>query len=706
MCQGHPGDRSYALRQQAAMTTTQSKQVSNNPLRIWGSRADWYIDRDIIVLAGVCATSVLMAASMWLVGGRLGRYLLPSGGFVFFPSVVHLINPKPAEQMRYLLVVFFIFNLGALFAWSPKPRWLVTGYGRRFVVSVAAACGLSMVIGVAAWGWWAQFHYIDGEPATTHFGNGDLLVAAVIAAALMMFARLRLQWLRSYISALSRAPKWVWGGIAVLLTICWLLPSVFRAQNLASASLSVTYHLQFTFDDFAALLDGRIPLVNYTEQYASLIPFVAWPALHWGGVNVGTFTVTMCLLSLAALFSIERVFVLITRSELLGLFLYLPFLATSLFFVLRNSGELFNWASYYAVFPMRYVGPYVLLWLCVRHAGHMWPRHRVLLFAFGGLVLLNNIEFGLPALIAAVVAAIISDEPSPGWLRRIILDVVVGVLGAFAVVTVMTVAVAGSLPSLGSLTMYSRIFGEGGYGLLHTPLAGLHMIVFMTFGAAILVGALRYRDRAENAPLTVALAFSGVFGLGAGEYYTGRTHPAGLVVLFSIWALAVLLLGVLALRSVRAWNGRPRIASMLFTTGALLMVGLTATSLTQFPAPWVQVSRIERSSALPAPYNVSAAVDFVRRTAKRSEPIILLTPLGHVIALDADVENVSPYSSPEGVVTYEQLDETFAALRAAHGTRFYVSTSVFPEITGALAREGVIVARDGNSGTVEWQLRR
>lgn len=688
------------------MTATQSKPTSNNLHRPWGSRTDTHVGREDIVLAGVFATSVLMAASMLLVGGTLGRYLLPSGGFAFFPSVAHLINPKPAEQMRYLLVVFFIFSLGFVFAWMPKPGWLLTGYARRLVMLVAAACGLFMVIGVAAWGWWAQFHYIDGEPSTTHFGNGDLLTAAVIAAALIVVARLRLQWLRSYISALSRVPKWVWGGVAVLLTICWLLPSVFRAQNLAAASLSVTYHLQFTFDDFAALLDGRVPLANYTEQYASLLPFIVWPALHWGGVNVGTFTVTMCLLSLAALFSIERVFVLITRSELLGLVLYLPFLATSLFFVLRTNGELFNWASYYAVFPMRYVGPYVLLWLWVRRARGMWPRHRMLLFTFGGLVVLNNIEFGLPAFIAAVVAAIISERPSPGWLRRIILDILVGVFGALGVVTVTTVAFAGSLPSLESLTMYSRIFGEGGYGLLHTPVAGLHMIVFMTFGAAVIVGALRYRAREGDAPLTVALAFSGVFGLGAGEYYTGRTHPAGLVVLFSIWALTALLLGVLALRSVRAWSGRPQIASMLLTTGALLMVGLTATSLTQFPSPWVQVSRIERSLALPAPYNVSAAVDFVRRTAKRSESIVLLAPLGHVIALDADVENVSPYSSPEGVVTYEQLDETIAALRAAHGTRFYVSTSVFPEISRALAREGFVAARDRSSGIIEWQLRR
>jgi hypothetical protein len=177
-------------------------------------------------------------------------------------------------------------------------------------------------------------------------------------------------------------------------------------------------------------------------------------------------------------------------------------------------------------------------------------------------------------------------------------------------------------------------------------------------------------------------------------------------VLFSIWALTVLLLGVLALRSVRAWNRRPRIASMLLTTGALLMVGLTATSLTQFPSPWVQIRRIAHNSALPAPYNVSAAVGFIRRTAKRSEPIVLLTPLGHVIALDSDIENVSPYSSPESVVTFEQLNEIFAALRAAHGTRFYVSTSVFPEITGALAREGVIAARDRSSGIIEWRLRR
>jgi hypothetical protein len=328
---------------------------------------------------------------------------------------------------------------------------------------------------------------------------------------------------------------------------------------------------------------------------------------------------------------------------------------------------------------------------------------------FAGLVVLNNFEFGLPALAGTTAAIMVAGEFKSGRAMRTIRSSALGLVSALVAVSMLILLLTGQLPNLGLLTFYSRIF-EGGYALLHTPVAGLYLIVDMTFAAAVLVAAVRYRRGAIDVAHTAALAYSGVFGLGAGNYYMGRTQPAALVALFSIWALSVTLLALLALRALTE-KRRSRRLSPLLTAGALVLLGLMTTTIAQFPAPWTQLRRIATSAPPPPPYNVSAAVSFVRRTTTPGERIVLYAPLGHLIALDAHVEDISPYSHPNEVVTYQQLDDMLAALRQAGGTRFYVSRltfpgswAPFPEIPRTLENEGFrSTATDLASEMTEWR---
>ena len=154
----------------------------------------------------------------------------------------------------------------------------------------------------------------------------------------------------------------------------------------------------------------------------------------------------------------------------------------------------------------------------------------------------------------------------------------------------------------------------------------------------------------------------------------------------------------------------------MLLTGALVLLGLIGTTVAQFPAPWTQIRRIAASAPPPPPYDVSASVAFLRRTAKPGEPVVVFAPLGHLIALDADVENVSAYSHPDGVVTYQQLNNVLTALHGAGGTRFYLANSTlpntifpgahatFPEILQVLRRDGFSpTIKDPASGITEWQ---
>jgi hypothetical protein len=654
--------------------------------------------------------SLVLVAAMLLLARPLGSVLIPTGGVQIFPSALHEVYLKPTQEMRYLLAVLFAVGFAVLLAVWRGSSTRSLDRTSRAAIRVAAVLARLALAGFVVWIWLSQFRGLSGEFPTTHFSYGNLVVAGVLAGALALLTWWRPDWLHACSYGLSiRSP---WFLLAALLGGVWLLPDVYRLQNLGPALIEVTYHLEFTFDDFMAQLNGLTPLVDYNAQYASLLPFVVGPVLALGGATVGTFTVIMCGLTLLSLLAVERVFAHVSRSEALAFVLYVPFLAVSLFTVTEAGPERYNFADYFAVFPLRYFGPYVLLWLCVRQLRGLRPRGPVTLFLAAGLVVLNNVEFGLPAFLAAVAACLAASAPGAVHLWRLARGAVLGLLGAYALVALITLLRAGELPELARLTRYSRLFALAGLTLLPTPLDGFQLIVFLTFAGALVVAALRFRRGAEDRVLTGSLAYSGVFGLGAGAYYMGRSHPIVLVAMFSAWAVSGALLSLLALRqiavssrssggpsSTRLWTSL-RSAALVAAT-----LGLCATAVARVPAPWTQLKRIRADAPVPPPYDLSSPVAAVRASTRPGEAVAILAPLGHQIARDVGVENVSPYSSAGDILSYEQMGEELDALRAHHGTRFFLGEYTSGEVPAVLKAHGFRAAAGAGTTFAEWVYR-
>jgi hypothetical protein len=662
------------------------------------------------VWAAALASSLILLAAMLLLARPLGSVLIPTGGVQIFPSALHEVYLKPTQEMRYLLAVIFAAGLAVLLAsWHGRSTRSLDGTARA-ALRVAALVARFALAGFVVWVWLSQFRGLSGEFPTTHFSYGNLVVAAVLALALALFTWWRPGWLQTRSYGLSaRSP---WFLLAALLGGCWLLPDIYRLQNLAPALIEVTYHLEFTFDDFIAQLNGLTPLVDYNAQYASLLPFAVGPVLALTGATIGAFTVIMCGLTLLSLLAVERVFAHVSRSELLAFVLYVPFLAVSLFTVTEAGPERYNFGDYFAVFPLRYFGPYVLLWLCVRHLRGLRPRGLVPLFVVAGLVVMNNLEFGLPALLAAIAACLAASAPGAVQLWRLARSTVLGLLGAFALVSAITLLRAGELPELSRLTRYSRLFAVAGLTLLPTPIDGFQLIIFLTFAVALVVAALRFRRGAEDRTLTGALAYSGVFGLGAGAYYMGRSHPIVLIAMFSAWALSGALLSLLVLReiaaasrssrglrSIRLWTLLRSVALVAAT------LGLCATAVAQVPAPWTQWKRIRTSAPPPAPFALASPEAIVRASTKPGAAVAILAPLGHQIARDVGVKNVSPYSGAGDILSYEQIDEELDALREHHGTRFFLGEYTTIEVHTVLRAHGFRPAAGAGTSFTEWVYR-
>jgi hypothetical protein len=169
------------------------------------------------------------------------------------------------------------------------------------------------------------------------------------------------------------------------------------------------------------------------------------------------------------------------------------------------------------------------------------------------------------------------------------------------------------------------------------------------------------------------LAWSGVFGLGTGTYYVGRSIAETLTNLFPAWALAVTLLTVAVVRGLLARGGRkpqPMELACLFAFGMLVC------SLAQTPSPLAQARRIAADG--PPFFAHPPAEPFVAAHARAGEPVAIVAELGHRIAVNLGIHDVSPYSSNESIATEEDLVHVIAELRAAGGTKVFVSTALTP----------------------------
>lgn len=652
-----------------------------------------------------CAAILLVA--IVVLGPPLGRIALRPSGLTFWPSVIQQggLRPEPTEQARYLIALTGPLLLsGAIAFGARRARPLRPEVLSRLVLgSQALALGFVVVCVLVQD---RHVFQLPGAEGTHTFYFTAATLAAAAAIALMLAAMLRSARARRRLATLAReraGRRTVADVLAVLATALWLLPAVNFEKTIVYAHEQIVYHMPFWLDETFAVLDGRYPLVDFAAQYGSLWPYPIAGAMALLGSSLGVFTVVMSAIGAAAMAATFATLRRLVASSVVALVLFLPVLATSFFMIQGPLDNRYAVGNLFGTFPLRYAGPLLLLWLVARHLDGSAPRRRAWLCAAAGVVALNNADFGVPAL-GATLAALLwsSGRPTRGSLGRLALDAVLGLLAAYALVSVLTVIVAGSLPHLGLLFRYARLFALTGWGLLPmTPTIGMSTIIYLTYVAAIGAATVRATRREPDRMMTGLLAWSGVFGLGVGSYYMGRSHPEVLTNMFCAWALSVTFLVVLAARSIVA---RGPCLPTIAEAACLFAFGVLVCSLAQTPTPWSQIARLRRTGI--AIYAHPEEEPFVAAHTHRGEPVAILTVLGHRVAYDLGLGNVTPYTGQSSMPTVDQLDETLAALRKAGGRSvFLLLRETWREVPEALMRRGYVRVAQEPYGMQEFSLR-
>ena len=658
--------------------------------------------------------ALLAIAAIALLGPPLGR-LLHSGGnpYTFWRDLRWAVVPEPTEQGRFLLALaaplLFAGTLALVVRRGVTVPTRVATLGVPLAQLALLALAVVCIVVQQRLVYEVPIYQAGVSHRWRYFTPATLAAAGVLAAGALLVLdrpawRARVApWLRETDRRRLAALL-----LALLLTVLWLLHAVNTDSSIMGTSSHEWSPAQFTFDETYAIVDGRTPLADFTAQYGSLWPYLPAVVLALTGTSFLAFSLTMCVITGAALLAVYALLRRIVRNGVAALGLYLPVLATSLFMVRGTPTSRYTFGDYFGVFPLRYAVPFLLAWLLVRQLDGAAPRRPLWLFALAGLCVLNNAEFGLAAL-AATVAALLWTAPDRGSraLGRLAAEAALGLLAAYALVALLTLIRAGQLPELSRLFDYGRLYSVGGFGLqrLHR-LLGVHLIVYATYVAAIGVATVRALEAAERRALTGMLAWCGVFGLGSAAYFMGRTHPELLIALFPTWALTLALLTVDVVERVQRRAGaRPGLGTAL----VLAATALTVCSLAQLPAPWTQLRRIGQDTPTepliegeaPLPVYARAFLpdpstrDFFAPHPGAKVAILLTT--GHEIADAFGVVNVSRYTGLYSMPNRERLRTVVDDLRAAGGEALYLPEAS-NEVYATLRRWGFRRA----PGQVEW----
>jgi hypothetical protein len=653
---------------------------------------------------GVIIGGMLLAAAIAWLAPQLDT-LYPSPGHDLLPEWQMLVKPEPLEEVRAMLALATPFVLTAvvlLLGAEREPR-------RSLDPPILAA---QLILGGLLV--WAVLEQPGaGGFLPDYFQPLVLSVPVLVAGALIgvLLTVATIKWPRrdgkpATQTAQPGARRWLIAlALAGVATAIFLLPAVVTEGTLRQTGLLASGHIPVQGEDYFAAVNGRTPLVDYIAQYANLLPLVVEPVLRTFGTTITSYSIVACLLSGLGMLAIFGVFGEVTRRPWPALALYVPWVALSLL-PWHDSGPFreFN-GNYYGGLPGRYLGPFVLAWLVARSVRRPIPAWA--LFGLAGLVVLNNWEFGVAALIALAVAQLSAlDRSRSSWrtVRSLALQAGVGLVAAIALVCAITLLRAGELPSFGLLTYFDRIFLRDSFGLEPMSFLGLHWALYATYVAALLVAAVRFVRRDHDRTTTAMLAFSGTFGLMTAMYFVGRSTPFQLVLLFPAWGLALGLLTVTAVAALRsAREDRSRLRRILIPSCAVLIgFGVMVSAIARVSPPWRQIDRLSSGGH---DLGVQAATGYVEaHTAPGEHVLIMATVPGHLVAERARVVDVSPINGLTALLSQAEIDRSLKQLEDEGGTQVFEGASGLPEFADSLRARGYrVVGSDPANKLRLWQ---
>lgn len=454
-----------------------------------------------------------------------------------------------------------------------------------------------------------------------------------------------------------------------VLCLIYLIPSVFFDSNLSLTSAHVYGHMEHVIGEFAATWSGKTMLVDFFPQYNYLAPYIVSPVFDLFGFTTGSFTLLMSSLSLGGLLIVFYLFRKMTGSYVPALFFFVPFLSISFYGQAITPLIIHNVFNYYAVWPLRFIGPLIGLFFLSKVLENPTPKRTGLLFFLGALIAINNLDFGLPSLVGMFVAIWFSKgKQSFVSLRHtgetVLLFLLSSVL-AMVFFIVFSSLRSGAFPQIQLLVEYQRIFAVSGFMMLPAPFPGLYWIFYLTYMGCLILAVFRTFQRDASDEILRykdgILAYSAIFGCGSLMYYIGRSHPQVLIALFAPWALCLLLLLIETLQHCKKMFVMRNYAALLFLIIPFYFLSFNfmvyISNLVQIPSLPNQSKRfmypVGGDLLLQRRNNME---DFIKHHVVNGEKVVIAMDRGDILANKLGIHNIFPFPLTTSIILNKQVE--------------------------------------------------
>lgn len=369
------------------------------------------------------------------------------------------------------------------------------------------------------------------------------------------------------------------GGLAIL-------PLIETPQTFATG-----YDNPFTLDEILAPASGRMAGFDFVSQYQSLLGYplalVKVVAPHAFASHPESFAVAwLVILQIATIVGANLAVLRVTPPQIRWL---VPLIIIPVTYLVGVLG-----LQYYADLPMRFALPTALLLSLVMSGMRQVRRPLawwtpVLIGVLAGATVVNNLDFGLPAFAAALVAMSIT---APGWTKALrTAALFTGGALASPIAYVAIGSLRGKDFDLDKMLFFLRSFAVEGEGQVDMLPVGLHTtFVFLGIMGAV-IGALGSRGlRGRNRVLHQAMVYQSLWLLFSLVYFSGRSLTPTLVTGSAFGAAVLFAMLFVAghshlqgLRRVglRNWRRDDWIAATL----TVASLALPMAALTSFPGP-------------------------------------------------------------------------------------------------------------------------
>jgi len=593
---------------------------------------------------------------------------------LFIPEAAASCVPKPGEVAAYIASVFFPPVLYYLFCKFGLAT-LSVNLGRRRANVPLLAAAILVQIGVAFFivqSWNAQLG-IAGVFTLAEVNFARSFTAIVFLVFLWMCFKERVHFKIPKLFSWSAAREnLISYSLVSVLVVTYSLATIYTEGNFSHAYPLITAHYAHWVAEFESVLIGKTPLVNLFPQYCNLLGLLLLPVFKIFGIGPFSFTLAMTGLSALGLMLVFATLRKLTGRSLIAMLLFVAFIGIAEYEPSYGSFQ------YMALWPIRCFGPSVAFYFLSRYLDRPGTRSAFVLFIVAVSVALNNLEFGLPALVGVTAAyfATAGESVVPSWseLRRMVppfvgavFSVVFGYIGLCFLRT-------GEIPNFKYLVFYQKIFGLYGLMSLPTPHRGLQWVFYLTYVGAVLfaIYLIEFKEPpfADHEPKVARqtrlnaglLLFTGIYGAGSLMYYVNRSHPLVLEGLFCVWGLCfAVIVSVLyssfysLLGSALKWLCAVPLLILSFT------YALCLTPLVRIPNPVKEMGRFKIHDDFPT-VRRQAMTEYLLAHTTPHENIAMMIHTANGVLEATQLVDVVPFPHPGAMMLKSQVRQSMDAI--------------------------------------------